>query len=189
MRRLGCPIRKSTDQSLFSGSPWLIAAFYVLHRLLAPRHPPYALSSLITKVNLFYIPLPFRKRTLTETQRQIVIALQLLSILITVCRCQRTSPNQLLVPRFLTLKNFLLSEKFMCQYFSKFIFHSFFEMVGLTGLEPVTLRLSSACSNQLSYRPILLETFFLTPFFIIKLVELRRFELLTFCLQSRRSTN
>ena len=26
--------------------------------------------------------------------------------------------------------------------------------VGLTGLEPVTLRLSSACSNQLSYRPI-----------------------------------
>jgi hypothetical protein len=27
------------------------------------------------------------------------------------------------------------------------------ELVGLTGLEPVTLRLSSACSNQLSYRP------------------------------------
>ena len=28
------------------------------------------------------------------------------------------------------------------------------KMVGLTGLEPVTLRLSSACSNQLSYRPL-----------------------------------
>ncbi len=26
--------------------------------------------------------------------------------------------------------------------------------MGLTGLEPVTLRLSSACSNQLSYRPL-----------------------------------
>jgi hypothetical protein len=26
--------------------------------------------------------------------------------------------------------------------------------LGLTGLEPVTLRLSSACSNQLSYRPV-----------------------------------
>jgi hypothetical protein len=25
--------------------------------------------------------------------------------------------------------------------------------VGVTGFEPVTLRLSSACSNQLSYRP------------------------------------
>ena len=28
-------------------------------------------------------------------------------------------------------------------------------VVGLTGFEPVTLRLSSACSNQLSYRPML----------------------------------
>src|SRR4030095_7810382 len=27
------------------------------------------------------------------------------------------------------------------------------QKMGLTGLEPVTLRLSSACSNQLSYRP------------------------------------
>ena len=33
------------------------------------------------------------------------------------------------------------------------LFNSALEMVGLTGLEPVTLRLSSACSNQLSYRP------------------------------------
>ena len=30
-------------------------------------------------------------------------------------------------------------------------------VVGLTGLEPVTLRLSSACSNQLSYRPALVS--------------------------------
>ena len=30
------------------GSPKLIAASHVLHRLLAPRHPPYALSSLTT---------------------------------------------------------------------------------------------------------------------------------------------
>ena len=28
-----------------------------------------------------------------------------------------------------------------------------FQVVGVTGFEPVTLRLSSACSNQLSYRP------------------------------------
>ena len=28
------------------------------------------------------------------------------------------------------------------------------QVVGVTGLEPVTLRLSSACSNQLSYTPI-----------------------------------
>ena len=29
------------------GSPWLFAANHVLHRLLVPRHPPYALISLI----------------------------------------------------------------------------------------------------------------------------------------------
>src|SRR2546427_11029309 len=46
----GCPIRRSPDQSLLSGSPELFAASHVLHRLLAPRHPPYALSSLTTYV-------------------------------------------------------------------------------------------------------------------------------------------
>ena len=50
-------------------------------------------------------------------------------------------------------------------------------MVGVTGFEPVTLRLSSACSNQLSYTPMKV------------LVELRRVELLTYSLQSYRSTN
>ena len=54
-------------------------------------------------------------------------------------------------------------------------------MVGQAGLEPATPRLSSACSNQLSYRPLV--------FAGLALVELRRLELLTSCLQSRRSTN
>ena len=31
-------------------SPWLIATYYVLHRLSSPRHPPCALSSLITNL-------------------------------------------------------------------------------------------------------------------------------------------
>ena len=42
----GFPIRASTGQSLFSGSPWLIAAVHALLRLLVPRHPPYALTIL-----------------------------------------------------------------------------------------------------------------------------------------------
>ena len=46
----GFPIQKSPDQSLFSSSPKLIAAFHVFHRLLTPRHPPFALSSLATKL-------------------------------------------------------------------------------------------------------------------------------------------
>ena len=45
----GFPIRTSTDRSLLSSSPWLFAANHVLHRLLAPRHSPFALCSL-TKI-------------------------------------------------------------------------------------------------------------------------------------------
>ena len=36
----------------------------------------------------------------------------------------------------------------------KTFFKRFSCTVGLIGLEPMTLRLSSACSNQLSYRPM-----------------------------------
>ena len=46
---MGFPIRKSPGQSLFSGSPRLIAASHVLHRLPTPRHPPYALNNLTIK--------------------------------------------------------------------------------------------------------------------------------------------
>src|SRR3954469_1682808 len=44
--QLGFPIRKSPDHSLVANFPGLIAGSYVLHRLLVPRHPPCALSSL-----------------------------------------------------------------------------------------------------------------------------------------------
>ena len=46
---VGFPIQTSPDQSLFSSSPKLIAAYHVFHRLLTPRHPPFALNSLATK--------------------------------------------------------------------------------------------------------------------------------------------
>ena len=48
-------------------------------------------------------------------------------------------------------------------------------MVGVAGFEPATLRLSSACSNQLSYTP--------------RVVEAWGFEPQTYSLQSYRSTN
>ena len=47
---LGFPIRKSSDLSSVDSSPRLIAASYVLHRLLVPRHPPCALTNLATKM-------------------------------------------------------------------------------------------------------------------------------------------
>src|SRR5262245_59764748 len=47
--RVGFPIRTSPDQRSVSTSPGLFAAAHVLHRLLAPRHPPCALILLIVK--------------------------------------------------------------------------------------------------------------------------------------------
>src|SRR5207244_10808806 len=51
--RIGFPIRTSPDQRMVSSFPGLIAAAHVLHRLLAPRHPPCALS-LLTRKNTLY---------------------------------------------------------------------------------------------------------------------------------------
>ncbi len=61
-------------------------------------------------------------------------------------------------------------------------------MVGPDGLEPSTPRLSSACSNQLSYEPKE-ENGRDRVWAGVALVEPTRFELVTPCLQSRCSTN
>src|SRR5579864_2205414 len=78
------------------------------------------------------------------------------------------------------------------------------EILGLRGLEPLTLRLSSACSNQLSYRPVNFRlsipetgeselkhgcTFPQSEIRFPKSLEARGFEPLTSSLQSWRSTN
>src|ERR671936_623891 len=77
--RVGFPIRTSRDQGLVSTSPALIAAAHVLHRLLAPRHPPCALVLLIEKntcVPLWSFQgarrprLPYRKRAARGTVSQ-----------------------------------------------------------------------------------------------------------------------
>ena len=61
-------------------------------------------------------------------------------------------------------------------------------MVGTSGLEPPTSRLSGVRSNHLSYVPIMLYITALKLFvFLRPLVEMRRIELLTPCLQSRCS--
>ena len=43
----GCPIRRSQDRSLVTGSLGLIAGSHVLHRISTPRHSPYALGNFI----------------------------------------------------------------------------------------------------------------------------------------------
>ncbi len=61
----GCPIRRSPDQNVFGRSPELIAAYRVLHRLCAPRHPPYTLNDLTTFMNRCGQDVPFS----TERER------------------------------------------------------------------------------------------------------------------------
>ena len=89
----GFPIRTSPDQSLFSGSPKLFAAYHVLHRLPIPRHPPYALISLTISSLLLIIcyVLPLRYRSLCcflITKKQ-----QSFLNLSVICNCQRTNKS------------------------------------------------------------------------------------------------
>src|SRR5581483_8662824 len=60
---VGFPIRRSRGQRSVSTSPGLIAAAHVLHRLLAPRHPPCALSLLIHWKNSYIAAMEFSRCT------------------------------------------------------------------------------------------------------------------------------
>ena len=141
MSQSGFPHSEIPGSKPACGSPGLIATYYVLLRLLAPRHSPHALSSLITKLT-FQTLLRFQRSAFQATQRIIVICPKNLPM----CSCQRTSSGPMaqgaLRPKPSSPIKFILAS-----------LSPRFRMVGLTGLEPVTLRLSSACSNQLSYRP------------------------------------
>jgi hypothetical protein len=61
-------------------------------------------------------------------------------------------------------------------------------VVGVAGVEPATLRLSSACSNQLSYTPLFRGGLGACDA-LVALVEAWGFEPQTYSLQSYRSTN
>ena len=54
--RHGFPYSEIPGSKPACGSPRLIAASHVLHRLLAPRHPPYALCSLTIKLTRHVAP-------------------------------------------------------------------------------------------------------------------------------------
>src|SRR6187549_2916253 len=56
MTRRGFPHSDIPGSKLVCSSPGLIAAYRVLHRLLAPRHSPYALSSLTIRNSNFTLP-------------------------------------------------------------------------------------------------------------------------------------
>ncbi len=69
--RSGSPSREGLPHSEIQGStiarisPWLFAACYVLHRLLAPRHPPNALTSTLDRKK------PVARRDKTRTSNKL----------------------------------------------------------------------------------------------------------------------
>jgi hypothetical protein len=123
---MGFPIQRSPDQSLFSGSPKLIAAYHVFRRLLAPRHPPCALSSLTIK--------PFTPIQLSKSD----YVLGRLKASPISGGGERTRTDDLLRAK---------------QALSQSELHPQRLLVGLDRFELSTSRLSGVRSNQLSYRP------------------------------------
>jgi hypothetical protein len=67
MTPVGFPHSEIPGSKLVCSSPRLIAAYHVLHRLLAPRHPPCALSSLTGKIRSY--PLVLGKSALAAILR------------------------------------------------------------------------------------------------------------------------
>jgi hypothetical protein len=113
-------------------SPKLFAACYVLHRLSAPRHPPSTLSNLtIRALNSCDLCCPGPYRPETHIPLLFLASFTLpLSMIHTIAKINRER-RRVLSP----------------------LFTVDMRVVGLDRFELSTPRLSSVCSNQLSYRP------------------------------------
>ena len=149
MTARGLPHSEILGSSLVSSSPKLIAACYVLHRRSAPRHPPLTLSSLTTQtrntcVFSFGLTLLSCQRTHSRSRRTSARLDREASRGPTrVGGADRTRTDDLRLARA------ALSQLSYCPVVER----PACLMVGLSGLEPLTSRLSGVRSNQLSYRP------------------------------------
>ena len=119
---------------LACNSPQLIAAYHVLHRLLMPRHSPCALYSLT--ICLVLLELCLTLRSFFEIVSFNFQSFWLFSRWI-----------------FSMFSSFALLLNFFIQ-FSRCFWELLVLLVGTSGLEPPTSRLSGVRSNHLSYAPI-----------------------------------
>ena len=156
------------------GSPRLIAACHDLLRLLMPRHSPCALSSLTFRITFLVLRLcprimqapeffgfllcyPFISSTIILPS--LLLALYIWNFFLHCSVFKVQSPVSLETRYELSILHRVLV--------------SVFNLVGPSGLEPPTSRLSVVRSSQLSYGPVLVEIIGLEP--------------MTPCLQSRCS--
>ena len=174
----GFPHSGISGSTFDDNSPKLIAAIRALHRLLAPRHPPHALSSLIHVRRQHLI-----SATMASHGRTVLYVLLLFRSVVKVPRRSHRSPKILgslaaaPEPRSKPPASYPgppskhktarpNARQLGCPYVCPglmplggplrlLLFCQSLTCVGLSGLEPLTPALSAQCSNHLSYRPVL----------------------------------
>lgn len=172
----GFPHSGISGSTFDDNSPKLIAAIRALLRLLAPRHPPHALSSLIHVRRQHLI-----SATMASHDRTVLYVLLLFRSVVKVPRCthrppkilgslaaapelplettrqlSRPPPQNTKLPGPTPGSSAVLTCASVSVPLGSFplLLCQSLTCVGLSGLEPLTPALSAQCSNHLSYRPI-----------------------------------
>ena len=147
----GFPIRKSADIMLICSSPRLIAACHVLHRLLMPRHSPCALISLNFFSKQFAVSLSSQKNRLSFANNCYGCCYYCFATVWQNCSFLLTFFGKTNVINLISL----IFYSIICSFYfhirlSMNICEIWDLLVGTSGLEPPTSRLSAECSSQLS---------------------------------------
>ena len=130
-------------------SPRLFAVSHVLHRLLSPRHPPYALSSLIVRLARSQFP-PRSRESAVATGSATRTASGTPSWR---AECVRRLPMTFAI-RLSKMEPRLARHPWWRSGAEAPRRHQRTVVVGVAGFEPATSSLSGMRSNQLSYTPL-----------------------------------
>ncbi len=128
----GLPHSEILGSQVVTTLPRLIAGSHVLHRLLVPRHPSYALSNFTKKSFI-------ATDSIISASKQKILDFRNVKEQI-ICGVKRTRTASLL-----NANQMLYQLSYNPAHLIR---------VGLSGVEPLTSRLSGVRSNQLSYRPV-----------------------------------
>ena len=198
---MGFPIQKSPDHRIFAASPELFAGYHVFHRLWLPRHPPHALNYLTIQPQTVVYP---TSRISNRSWWFFITLTQLASCALKHC----TASIRFIYQNAwfsLIASNSSISQTQNC--FFVFDFNEYEQFIStqiysVNDLLPPRQRVVNCDKSQrLITMPRIIRRFLtklyklsnrlLNVWYIAKqcMVETRRVELLTSCVQSRRSTN
>ena len=155
----GFPHSEIAGSKDICSSPTLIAAYHVFHRLSVPRHPPCALCSMTTSLysvttmgRSFFI----RKKCVVKFKSYGLMSyhFQYVVFKVHVYGFKKLNPNCITrIELVLCIPIWIIQN---------------LSLMGLSGLEPPTSRLSGVRSNRLSYKPItfICKTAFAVVYFL-----------------------